>query len=113
MFKIPKKFNLFGREIKVEYSQEVLHDRNARGLVEYDKDTIVVSLKDEKGERRSQQELELIFLHEFNHFLLYLSANENNQNIYKEEMLVERLSGGIRELMLQLNFDSNKSKSRR
>lgn len=103
-FVIPRKFNLMGRTITVEYSQEEFHGRDSLGTTCYRDDKIIISKYDGLGWKRTQQQLEMTFLHEILHWVLYI-ANGGVGEMHRDEALVDRMAGLIREILLQVKFD--------
>lgn len=112
MFKIPKSFNLLGRTITVEHKQEILHTDWFKGRACYPDDKIQLAPRDSKGDKRTQQDLELCFLHEVSHWFFYMFANDGNSKLHADEMMVDRFAGGMREVMGQLKFDRKAGKKR-
>lgn len=103
-FKIPERFNLMGRTIAVEYSQEDFHGHDMTGTTKYRDDKITIAKFNQLGKERSQQQLEMIFLHELIHWILY-SANGGCGELHTDEKLVEVMACLLREVLLQIEFD--------
>lgn len=102
-FKIPEKFNLMGRTITVEYSQEDFHSHDMTGTTKYRDDKITIAKFNQLGKERTQQQLEIIFLHELIHWIFY-SANGGVGELHTDEKLVEVTAGLLREALLQIEF---------
>jgi hypothetical protein len=103
-FIIPKKINIMGRNISIIFSQDGFHNDDAIGTTSYRDDTITIAKYNGKQKKRTQQQQELIFLHELIHWILFL-ATGGVEELHRNEGLVERMAGILREALLQIKFE--------
>jgi Zn-dependent peptidase ImmA (M78 family) len=83
--KIPKKFKLFGQEIKVVFDNELQLKEDHVGLANYRKNLIIL----DNNVTREQSQIEQTFLHELIHFICEeLGENE----LQKNEKLVDLIA---------------------
>lgn len=89
MRNLPKKFIIFGQEVKVEYADLDGHDglSHEKGLIQID-------------ENLSSKKVKQILLHEFLHSVFYRASLDSVVKEETEELIVEAISKAICE-----NFD--------
>ena len=84
--KIPKKFNLFGKTITVEWKDDLVDTDDVKGQAEFRFDKITLQ-RTCKAANRSKQDVEATFLHELVHWIFHVL---NEHDLVKNEKLVEQ-----------------------
>lgn len=101
---IPKKFKIYGRTITVEYVDDLLYDDDYHGLANYRKGKIILQTPS-KQVPISDETLEATFLHELMHHVLYATSDNREDILFKDEELVERISGVLHQVIQTCEFN--------
>ena len=90
---IPKKFNLLGQTITVEYDESLHHNDDVHGWAKYRQNKIVLQ-PSTKQAPITRESLEHNFMHELTHFVLYMSGEDSFEvPLHQRECLVDRIAG--------------------
>ena len=91
--RIPKKFKLRGRTVRVEYDERLQFTRDCDGEAHFGDDKIILQPSRMQTPYTSEH-VEHVFLHEFTHFILkYAGEDYFDPPLHDREMLVDRIAG--------------------
>ncbi len=77
--KIPYQFELCGLTIKIEWSDKMLVNEDYVGLAKYSENKIVIQ-KNNSGVYRSTDNMQITYLHELIHWILYMMGENELRN---------------------------------
>jgi len=94
--KIPKKFKIVNREIKVEFDKTLLKHEDCMGLAEYRLDRIRIQPSSEANPRTDKQ-IEETYLHEITHWILHIMDYDD---LCGDEEFIKRFSRALHQILI-------------
>lgn len=82
---IPKRFDLMGTTIEVEYNSDMMLDNDAMGQANYRRNKIFIA-PNTSTFKMTQEQVEHVFLHELTHWIF---RQLNKSELQKDEELVD------------------------
>lgn len=97
---LPDKINLFGQTIGVEYSPDQLYESGdeSDGLAYFNRNMIYIY----KPKDRPQSTLDMVFLHELTHFMVYYASNDSK--VTYDEPFIQATSVLIHQFLLTADY---------
>lgn len=107
-FKIPKRFELLGKTITVEFDPMLLAEKDLHGLASYRADRIVLQPICE-GVQRTEGCIEQDFFHEMVHHICYYAGNViqsklGDEYLHKNEAFVDLFSSLLHQAMVTMEY---------
>jgi hypothetical protein len=101
---IPKSFKLLGNTIEVEFDPSMVNAADAVGEAHYRFNKI--KLQGVEGYvGRPQSKIEQSFCHELTHFLLFFSECSDTKELYKNELVVDRIAGLLHQALTTAEYE--------
>jgi predicted SprT family Zn-dependent metalloprotease len=98
---IPKKFDLMGTTIEVEYNADMMFDDNAMGQANYRRNKIFIA-PNTSTFKMNKEQLEQVFLHELVHWIFYQLKHDDLQ---KDEELVDQFAELLHQTLKTMEGD--------
>lgn len=86
---IPKRFDLMGTTIEVEYNADMMFDGDAMGQANYRRNKIFIA-PNTSTFKMTREQVEHVFLHELTHWIF---RQLNRTELQKDEELVDMFAG--------------------
>lgn len=101
--RIPASFKLMGHTISTEFDPALTHAHDATGEAHYRFNKII--LQGQEGYvGRPQSKVEQDFCHELVHFLLYFGECADTKELWKNEMVVDRISLLLHQALTTMDY---------
>ena len=100
---IPSAFQLLGQKITVEFDPALVNVSDCTGEAHYRFNKIKLQPIDGYV-GRPQTKVEQTFCHELVHYLLYYGECETTKELYKNELVVERLGNLVHQALTTMEY---------
>lgn len=98
--KIPKRFQLMGKTIRVKWDDALIYDRESIGRSNYRENTIVLQ-KSTKSEPMNVENQEHVFLHECLHHIFDVLGHSDMRT---NEKLIDQISGLLHQIFVSSEY---------
>lgn len=99
--KIPKQFKLLGQTIKVKFDEDLNYRQGHMGQAQIDNNILPLQPVEKD---RPKDAVEHTFCHELAHFLLYYTLNDEYDQLWRNERVVEVLGGLIHQFLTTARY---------
>lgn len=101
-FRIPSSFMLFGETIKVVFKKDLIDREDIVGAACYRQNRIELQDIKQEAYNRPESQMEVTFLHELVHFILWSLGEDEFR---KDEKLVNLISRALHQVLTTMKYD--------